>query len=146
MYSRRLDPVNNGGGHPPTASLLVVESTRRVETEHCQLCRTRVVGVTRLHANIDQLDTRRDLYNLSRTCRALEGTAMARLYHNVDLSLPEAKALCTPILRPPVTQSVRHITIRNGKARKSHAETVSQHEQVNQLLDIIPAGRLISFL
>ncbi|KIW18892.1 hypothetical protein PV08_03181 [Exophiala spinifera] len=95
---------------------------------------------------VNYLDVRRDLYNVSRTCRTLEDTTMARLYHDVDLSLSEAKASGTPLLRAPVTQSVRHITLRNERTRKRATESPSQHEQVNQLLDIIPAGRLISFL
>ncbi|KIW43824.1 uncharacterized protein PV06_04887 [Exophiala oligosperma] len=95
---------------------------------------------------VNYLDTRRDIYNLSRTCRTLEDAAMARLYYDVDLSLSEVKALRTPILRTPVTHSVRHITLRNERTRKRDTETVSQHDQVDRLLDIIPAGRLISFM
>jgi hypothetical protein len=101
---------------------------------------------------IVQLDTRRDLFNLSRTCRVLEDATMARLYQSVDLELPQSIAI-KAILRPPVTESVRDLTMRHGRAhgrnsdygrrRKSDADSVEVY--VNEILNTVPMERLIRF-
>jgi len=81
---------------------------------------------------------------------------MARLYHSVDLDLPlgmVSKEPGTSILRGPVTQSIRELTVRNGplnrrrsvysRRRKSDAGSIEVH--VNGILDKIPMKRLKSF-
>jgi len=105
----------------------------------------------RLHI-VNYLDKRRDLFNLSRTCRVLEDATMARLYHSVDFDPPQSKALDT-ILRAPVTESVRDLTVRHGRTHwrntvygrttKSDADSVEVH--VIEILNTIPKGRLIRF-
>jgi len=105
-----------------------------------------------------QLDKRRDLYNLSRTCRVWEAMTMARLYHNVDVEIPPFKtrswdAAPLPVLRAVVTQSVRELSIRPGlvdqrnplytRRRRSHA--CSDDPYVSEVLLKVPPHRLISF-
>ncbi|KAK5022867.1 hypothetical protein LTS07_009595 [Exophiala sideris] len=105
---------------------------------------------------LNYLDTRRDLYNVSRTCHVLEDVTMARLYHSIDLDLPlgrVSKEPGTSILRAPVTQSIRELTVRSGplsrrrsvysRRRKSDAGSIEVH--VNGILDKIPMKRLKSF-
>ncbi|KAK5207395.1 hypothetical protein LTR41_006964 [Exophiala xenobiotica] len=77
---------------------------------------------------------------------------MARLYQSVDFDLPQSKVIKT-ILRAPVTESVRDLTMRHGRAhgrnsdygrrRKSDAASVEVH--VNEILNTIPMERLIRF-
>ncbi len=77
---------------------------------------------------------------------------MARLYHSVDLDLPQSKALKT-ILRAPVIESVRDLTVRHGRTnrrnsvynRRTKSDAVSVEVHVNEILNTIPKGRLIRF-
>jgi hypothetical protein len=81
---------------------------------------------------------------------------MARLYRNVDFEIPLSrppKRPGTPILRDPVTQSVRRMTFRTRAAgrrnsvynRRSISDTGSVDGCVNEILDKIPLNKLTSF-
>ncbi|KAJ9616299.1 hypothetical protein H2200_000017 [Cladophialophora chaetospira] len=99
---------------------------------------------------VDFLDQRRDLYNLSQTCRILEDMVMSRLYYNFSFELPQNGR---PTFREPVTQSVRELTIRNGKTqrrdsmykRRRISDAGSVASRVNGLLDRIPKDQLTKF-
>jgi hypothetical protein len=81
---------------------------------------------------------------------------MRRLYYDVDVEVPSrsARKAGSPALRAPVTQSMRHLTVRNGmigrkrsntyaRRRKSDAGTVDDF--VHDILDKVPANQLNSF-
>ena len=97
-----------------------------------------------------KLDNRKDLYNLSQTCRVLEDMVMSRLYHNLDFTLSQSR---NPTFREPVMQSVRELTIRNGRTQNRDStyqhrrisDTSSVGGSVNGLLAKIPENRLTSF-
>ncbi|KAH0837533.1 hypothetical protein AYO21_05021 [Fonsecaea monophora] len=102
---------------------------------------------------VDYIDTRRDLYNLSLTCRALEDIVIHRLYYNVDFHLPQFPLPGAVAFRDALVQSVRELTIRNGRTQRrnsvfkrrriSDAGSVEGH--VNSLLEYVPSSRMTSF-
>ncbi|RVX68236.1 hypothetical protein B0A52_08745 [Exophiala mesophila] len=99
---------------------------------------------------VNNLDKKRDLYNLSRTCRVLEDMTMRRLYLNVDLGIPIAGARHsrTPILRPPVTQSMRHLAIRSSagsSSRQSPWEPESARDLLMNIFESISPNQLSTF-
>ncbi|OQV00053.1 hypothetical protein CLAIMM_05603 isoform 2 [Cladophialophora immunda] len=102
---------------------------------------------------VTYLDTRRDLYNLSLTCRALEDIVMTRLYHTVDFDLPQIPMPGTAAFREPLVQSVRELTIRNGRTQRRNSvykrrrisDASSVESLVNSLLEKVPSGRMTSF-
>ncbi|ETI19738.1 hypothetical protein G647_08751 [Cladophialophora carrionii CBS 160.54] len=115
-----------------------------------QLCRLlSLPAEVKLHI-VEFLDNRRDLYNLSQTCRILEDMVMARLYHTVDFELSQTRK---PTFREPVTQSVRELTIRNGRTqrrdsmyrRRRISNAGSTSAGVNGLLEKIPRNQLTRF-
>ncbi|EXJ61810.1 hypothetical protein A1O7_02240 [Cladophialophora yegresii CBS 114405] len=99
---------------------------------------------------VDFLDNRRDLYNLSQTCRVLEDMVMARLYHTIDFELDQSRKAT---FRKPVTQSVREFTMRNGRIQRRNSmhkrrrisDAGSFSAAVNGLLEKIPANQLTRF-
>ncbi|EHY60393.1 hypothetical protein HRR83_000152 [Exophiala dermatitidis] len=106
---------------------------------------------------VDYIHDMRDLYNLSRTCSVLEHKVMKRLYHSVDCHFPRLshsrKSGSRPF-RAPVTQSVRHLTVRYGMVDRtlpSSASRVDSGDMYNpddfiyEILQDIPTGRLTSF-
>ncbi|OAP64381.1 hypothetical protein AYL99_00353 [Fonsecaea erecta] len=106
----------------------------------------------KLHV-VNYLDNRRDLFNLSLTCRVFEDMVMTRLYHNVDFHLPQTPLPGTALFREPVVQSVRELTIRNGRKerrnsvnkRRRISDVASVEGYVNRLLEKIPPSRVKSF-
>ncbi|EXJ92653.1 hypothetical protein A1O3_01205 [Capronia epimyces CBS 606.96] len=106
---------------------------------------------------VDYIDERRDLYNLSRTCRVLEDKVATRLYRSIDCDFPRPGGYGKPEsvpFRDLVTESVQQLTIRNGPVDIRHS--VSRHRLgssdpasvdgfVNEVLKKVPAGRLTSF-
>ncbi|EXJ66315.1 uncharacterized protein A1O5_10467 [Cladophialophora psammophila CBS 110553] len=100
-----------------------------------------------------QLDNRRDLYNLSLTCRVLEDMVMARLYHTVDFHLPQSPMHGTTAFREPLIQSVRELTIRNGRTQRRNSvykrrrisDVASIEGHVNSLVEKVPTGQMTSF-
>jgi hypothetical protein len=75
---------------------------------------------------------------------------MARLYHNLDFELSQSRK---PTFREPVTQSVRKLTIRNGRTQRRNSmykrrrvsDAISIGASVNGLLDKIPGNQLTHF-
>ncbi|KAK5945113.1 hypothetical protein PMZ80_002317 [Knufia obscura] len=107
---------------------------------------------------IDYLDQKRDLYNVSKTCRWLEDIALDRLYKVIDLELPADKSSAWSTggylkLRPHVVRVIEEITIRDGimdhtqpqfyKRRRSDAG--SPENYAGQVIQEIPENQLKSF-
>lgn len=119
LTAHLLRSIGRDGDTPVTTALWAARLARRAQTTnrekrkspHCQ----ETWRLTR-----EQLDKKRDLYNLSRTCRVLEDMTMRRLYLKVDLAIPSTgpRHSPTPVLRPPVTQSMRHLAIRSSAGDK----------------------------
>jgi hypothetical protein len=80
----------------------------------------------------------------------LEDIVMDRLYYNFAFELSNARK---PTFREPVTQSVRELTIRNGKAQRRNSmykrrrisDAGSVGGRVYGLLDKIPKQQLTIF-
>lgn len=81
---------------------------------------------------------------------------MRRLYYNVDVEIPSRspRMAGSPALRAPVTQSMRHLTVRNGMmgrkrsntyTRRRKLDTSTAHDFVHDILDNVPTNQLNSF-
>lgn len=74
---------------------------------------------SRTKTNSEKIDSKRDLLNVSKTCRWLEDVALRRLYNAIDLEIPSDKSYAWRTgefvkLRPHVVHAVQDITVRDG--------------------------------
>jgi hypothetical protein len=104
-----------------------------------------------------QLDVKRDLYNLSLSCRALEDMVTRRLYAKVDVELSQERELASSkeaylLFRPHVVRSLQELTVRGGSTYRRPAQATQEHRGehksancVRRLLEHVPEHQLISF-
>jgi hypothetical protein len=107
---------------------------------------------------ISQLYRRRDLLNLSMTCKDLEDVVLRRLYQNVNVEMPQSKTMSwnmgpLPHFRKHVVASMQELTLRNGYmdprdpvySRRRRSDRGSIDAYVKDLVSGIPDNQLKSF-
>ncbi|ETN46297.1 uncharacterized protein HMPREF1541_00481 [Cyphellophora europaea CBS 101466] len=127
----------------------------------CQPCWLVALPQELLFGMIDYIDRKRDLYNLSRTCRALEDVCLRRLYARVDVEISKDKASSWTTgsllaVRPHVVHVMKELVIRNGSLDQSkpiynrrHASDAGTVEAyATDILEWVPVNQLraLSFL
>ena len=105
-----------------------------------------------------QLYRRRDLLNLSMSCKNLEDVVLRRLYASVNVEMPQLKTMSwnmgpLPHFRRHVVASMQELTIRNGYmdprdpvySRRRRSDRGSIDAYVKDLVSGIPDGQLKAF-
>lgn len=105
-----------------------------------------------------QLHRRRDLLNLSMTCKDLEDVVLRRLYQNVNVEMPQSRTMSwnmgpLPHFRKHVIASMQELTIRNGYmdprdpvySRRRRSDRGSVDAYVKALVRGIPDNQLKAF-
>lgn len=104
------------------------------------------------------LHRRRDLLNLSMSCKNLEDVVLRRLYQNVNVEMPQSRTMSwnmgpLPHFRRHVIASMQDLTIRNGYmdprdpvySRRRRSDRGSIDAYVKDLVNGIPDNQLKSF-
>lgn len=110
------------------------------------------------HADGQQLDDKRDLYNVSKACRWLEDVVLRRLYNSVDIEIPSQQSPAWRTghysnLRSHVIKAIREITFRDQLEvdaescipNRSNASADSPETYLNRTIAQIPSNQLRSF-
>ena len=105
-----------------------------------------------------QLDRKRDLLNLSMSCKDLEDVVLQQLYRSVDVEMPQSRTMSwnmgpLPHFRKHVVASMQELTIRNGYmdprdpvySRRRRSDRGSIDTYIKDLVNGIPENQLKCF-
>lgn len=90
-----------------------------------------------------QLENKRDLYNLSRTCKGFEDVCLRRLYAQVELGLPVGMVRSRykdtlDYVRPHVMRVMRDLSVRNALLDNSNSSSTRKH--------VVEEGKMTAFV
>ena len=139
------------------SELLLVPSATRAQVRGVELCEH-----DHCSKEIDwpeiKLGSKRDLYNISKTCKWLESIALSRLYSIVDIEIPIDKSSAWSTggylkLRPHVVKAIKNITVRDSVTdhsrpqfhRRRRSDAGCPESYAARVVQDIPANQLQSF-
>ena len=114
--------------------------------------------IPRMFTDNIQLHRKRDLLNLSMSCKDLEDVVLQQLYRTVDVEMPQSRTMSwnmgpLPHFRKHVIASMQELTIRNGYmdprdpvySRRRRSDRGSIDAYVKDLVNGIPENQLTCF-